>query len=123
MSTWQWPITPASRTHGTAQRYLMGVLPLHPLPGGGPCELRLYLKQWDRTATEPGSWCIDMMKWTAKESGKPVSPYKPFQHIQVSQLDWESFFDAWGDTGAMILRYLRTLSTIVEGLDKALSAD
>lgn len=55
MSTgWQWPITPAPKTPGTAHRFLMGVFPLHPLPGGGPKNFGVRLDDGTRVCVPGG---------------------------------------------------------------------
>jgi hypothetical protein len=50
--------------------------------------MRLHLKQWDGTAAEPYSWCLQETKYAAKNGGDAMDPYKPFQLTQYSQRDW-----------------------------------
>lgn len=121
MSAWTWHIEPVKRTKGTVHRFLVGFLPLEPLPGGKPVELRLYLKQWDLTAAEPGSWCIDLIKY-AGAPGETMDPFQPLQHVQVSQRDWDGFFGLW-EEGTSVLDKLRALSEMTVALMQAAGAD
>lgn len=87
MTPIQWPLKKVAKTRGTRFRVWLMTLPLAPLPNGGAVELRLHLKQWGKDAKEPYSWCLQLTKYAAKESGS-MDPYKPFQLLQISQRDW-----------------------------------
>lgn len=87
---WSWPLKTVTKTRGCRYRVWLAAMPLKPLPGGGPVELRIHLKQWDGNAAEPYSWCLQETKYAAK-SGGHMDPYKPFQLVQYSQRDWSGY--------------------------------
>lgn len=87
MTPWQWVLKEVAKTRGTRFRVWLLTIPLNPLPNGGAVEFRLHLKQWDETAADKYSWCLQETKYAAKASGS-MDPYKPFQLRQISQLDW-----------------------------------
>lgn len=107
---WQWLFLQDRPTPRTVQRFLMGTLPLQPLPNGGLCQLRLYLKQWDMTAKDPLSGCLELMKFSARPGTTKFSPYQGLQHVQISQQDWPAFFESWGPVGEQLLRRLTEIT-------------
>lgn len=111
---WQWLFLLDRPTPRTVQRFLIGILSLQPLPNGGPCELRLYLKQWDVTAADPMSWCLEWMKFSARPGTTKFSPYQGLQHVQISQKDWPTFFESWGTVGERLLQRLTEITGPIE---------